>query len=103
MDKYVNVNKIKAKVISGEPVLFSEATQHEIFFLLELEPSEDVEPVTHAHWIPQYPNKRTGKAYSHTCSRCGRTVYNNWQVSAQELGYAFCPHCGARMDEETEK
>ena len=26
----------------------------------------------HAHWIPEYPNKRTGKAYSHTCSKCGK-------------------------------
>lgn len=58
MDKYVSVNKIKAKVISGEPVLFSEATQHEIFFLLELEPSEDVEPVTHAHWKEECSSSR---------------------------------------------
>lgn len=60
----------------------------------------DVAPVVHAHWIPECPNKRTGKAYRHTCSRCGRTVYDERQVSIDELGYTFCPNCGAKMDEE---
>ena len=65
-------------------------------------PTLEVTPVVHAHWIPECPNKRTGKAYSHTCSRCGRTVYDERQVSIDELGYTFCPHCGARMDEDNE-
>lgn len=51
-----------------------------------------------AHWIPEYPNKRTGKAYSHTCSKCGKTVYDSRQVSIDEMGYYFCPCCGARME-----
>lgn len=55
-----------------------------------------------AYWIPECPNKRTGKAYSHTCSECGRTVYDERQVSIDELGYRFCPHCGAKMDEVEE-
>lgn len=62
----------------------------------------DTAPVVHAHWMPEHPNKRTGKSYSHKCSGCGRTVYNNRQVSIKELGYVFCPHCGAKMDEEDE-
>lgn len=90
MDKYVSANKLKAKIISGEPVLFSEATQHEIFFLLESEPSEDVEPVRHAHWIRTYL-AQTG---SYECSNCGR-------FSMGDTNY--CGGCGARMDEETEK
>lgn len=94
MDKYVSVNKIKAKVISGEPVLFSEATQHEIFFLLELEPSEDVEPVTHAHWVPcedEYEDE-------YKCSACGGTQF--FAMTPQNEGWEYCPECGAKMDEE---
>lgn len=68
--------------------------------VIEKEPGEDVKPVVHAHWIPECPNKRNKKAYRHTCSECGRTVYNARQVSIDEMGYAFCPHCGAKMDEE---
>ena len=63
-------------------------------------PTLDVKPVVHAHWIPECPNKRNKKAYRHTCSECGRTVYDARQVSIDEMGYAFCPHCGAKMDEE---
>lgn len=58
----------------------------------------DTNPTVHAHWIPQYPNKRTGKAYSYECSKCKRTVYSSWQVSVDEMRYDFCPHCGAIMD-----
>lgn len=69
--------------------------------MIDHEETVDTVQVVHAHWIPQRPNKRTGKACSHTCSRCGRTVYFNRQISIDKMGYSFCPHCGARMDEET--
>ena len=59
----------------------------------------DCVPVVHAHWISECPNKRTGKAYRHTCSECGKTVYDERQVSVDEMEYYFCPHCGAKMDE----
>ena len=68
--------------------------------LIDAQPTIDAVPVAHAHWIPEYPNKRTGKAYWHKCSECGRSVFDNRQVSIDEMGYAFCPHCGAKMDEE---
>ena len=89
MDKYISASKLKAKVISGEPVLFNEPTQHEIFFLLESEPSEDVESVAHAHWIT------TGDTLK-KCSNCG---YDFMPTSLQH----YCPCCGAKMDEEKVK
>lgn len=67
---------------------------------IESTPTVDADPVVHAHWIPEFPNKRTGKAYWHVCSECGKSVYNNRQVSIDEMRYYFCPHCGAKMDEE---
>ena len=69
---------------------------------IETEPGKDVNPVVHAHWIPEYPNKRTGKAYWHKCSECGRSVFDNRQVSIDEMGYNFCPYCGAKMIEPQE-
>ena len=62
---------------------------------------KDVNQV-HAHWIPECPNKRTGKAFTHTCSECGITVYDERQVTIDELEYTFCPNCGAKMDEVEE-
>ena len=59
----------------------------------------DVKPVVHAHWEPAHPNQRTGKADMFVCSKCKRPVFTSWQKSVNELGYAFCPHCGAIIDE----
>lgn len=90
MDKYVSASKLKAKVISGEPVLFDEPTQHEIFFLLESEPSEDVEPVVHAHWI-----KGAFGDVNVTCSNCDFHLCIPDSVIPK---LAYCPRCGAAMD-----
>lgn len=96
MDKYVSANKLKAKVISGEPVLFDEPTQHEIFFLLELEQSEDVKPVVHAHWIELRANN--GNVH-YRCSSCGKEV----SYSYAKKRWKYCIGCGAKMDEEAEE
>lgn len=91
MDKYISTNKLKAKIISGEPVLFSEATHHEIFFLLELETSEDVATVVHAHWIESRTNNGNVR---YKCSRCGKEV----SYPYAKKRWKYCIECGARMD-----
>lgn len=106
INKIMESKYIRADVfwnrIAGS-AFFHTAEKAKIQFAIENEPGEDVTPVVHAHWIPEYPNKRTGKAYWHKCSECGRSVFDNRQVSIDEMGYAFCPHCGAKMDEEEGK
>ena len=67
--------------------------------VIENEPGEDVMPVVHAHWVPQRPNNRTGKAYAFVCSNCKKFAIRSRQASIDELGYVFCPYCGAKMDE----
>ena len=62
-------------------------------------PKEDVKPVVHAHWVPQRPNNRTGKAYTFVCSNCKKFAIRSRQASIDELGYVFCPNCGAKMEE----
>ena len=57
-------------------------------------------PVAHAHWFTLDSNQRTGKAYEFVCSNCERAIFTNRQKSINELGYVFCPHCGAKMDGE---
>jgi len=66
---------------------------------IETEPEEDVKPVVHAHWVPQRPNNRTGKAYTFVCSNCKKFAIRFRQASIDELGYVFCPNCGAKMEE----
>lgn len=62
----------------------------------------DSMPVVHAHWFTLDPTPRTGRAYKFVCSNCGRVVFTRWQESIDELGYAFCPHCGSKMDDEVQ-
>ena len=58
-----------------------------------------MKPVVHAHWVPQHPNNRTGKAYTFVCSNCKKFAIRSRQASIDELGYVFCPNCGAKMNE----
>lgn len=60
----------------------------------------DANPTVHAHWVPQHPNNRTGKAHTFVCSNCKKFAIRSRQASIDELGYVFCPHCAAKMDEE---
>ena len=96
--KYIRADLLMNKIAGS--AFFSAAEKAKIQTVIEREPGEDVNPVVHAHWIPEYPNKRTGKAYWHKCSECGRSVFDNRQVSIDEMGYVFCPYCGAEMDGE---
>lgn len=72
---------------------------------LEQEPTVEAEPVRHGHWFfVEYD--------FYSCSVCGESYYNGCQ-SAKEarerLGkeghdlYKYCPHCGAKMDEEVDR
>lgn len=48
-----------------------------------------LKPVTHAHWIDN------GEFCCYNCSNCRDAIsYSDF------IDYAYCPHCGAKMDEE---
>lgn len=66
--------------------------------LIDAQPTIDAVPVVHAHWVPQRPNNRTGKAYIFVCSNCKKFAIKLMSSSIDEMGYVFCPYCGAKMD-----
>ena len=84
----------------AESAFFSAVEKAKIRVAIEEEPGENVKPVVHAHWFTLDPNQHTGKAYKFACSNCERVVFTSRQKSINELGYVFCPHCGAKMDGE---
>lgn len=56
----------------------------------------DAEPVKHAHWVPcedEYDDE-------YKCSACGRIQF--FAMTPQMEGWEYCPHCGAKMDNEME-
>ena len=63
--------------------------------LMEI-PSVGVAPVRHGRWVNERSRIKMYYAeYCYDCSECGQpTGYGRYPISS------FCPHCGARMDEE---
>ena len=98
--KYIRADLLWNKI--AESAFFSAAERGKILVTIEKEPGEDVKPVVHAHWVTVQPNQRTGKADMFVCSKCKRLVFTSWQKSINELGYTFCPNCGADMRGEGE-
>ena len=63
--------------------------------LLRNFPTIDAVPVAHGKWI--YEGAR-GRFPACRCSVCGNVENADWTMISGEVNY--CPHCGARMDNE---
>ena len=61
---------------------------------VDREPTADVEPIRHAHWIEQ----GRGYNWSFVCSQCGHVDGFPFNERMK-----YCPNCGAYMDEEEKK
>ena len=72
--------------------------------MLKKAPTVDAEPVRHGKWIEgKAKNIKTGEVrLVRKCSECesGYFIYD-FLNSVDEIP-SYCPHCGAKMDEETE-
>ena len=55
------------------------------------EPTADVAPVVHGHFVHDGPRFSGGVDWWH-CSSCGRLA------SGVETRFCYCPFCGAKMD-----
>lgn len=54
-------------------------------------------PIVHAHWVAcedEYEDE-------YKCSACGGIQF--FAMTPQDEGWEYCPHCGAKMDEEEGK
>lgn len=61
-----------------------------VIYDLEQEPTVDAEPVKHGHWIGDF------------CSECGKDALcdcDKYEIYGT-IHSDYCPHCGAKMDEE---
>ena len=59
---------------------------------IDSQPDADVEQVRHAHWV-LFNGELTGRI-QYKCSICD----SKWEIDWMH----YCPHCGAKMDENVE-
>lgn len=77
-------------VIDGKPWPYREALLC-AKMMLDVIPTVDAEPVRHGKWMFHNDDYRPWV----TCSECGHFRFNTNKTT-------FCPHCGAKMDGESE-
>ena len=61
-------------------------------------PATDVAPIIHAHWVGlEYDGYADGHPVYDVfeCSNC-----NEWHCGEEDTLTDYCPHCGAKMDED---
>lgn len=64
---------------------------------IDVQPTLEVVPVVHAHWA----HPALGNVWWPYCSNCNRSA--EWLESCTYFEPDYCPHCGARMDEEDKR
>ena len=91
MSRYIDADLLQAQIERG-----AEMTEKGIRLLdLSQQPTADVEPVVHAHWIDNC-DEWTGDS-RYTCSKCG-TDWTFIDGTPADNDCLYCLHCGARMD-----
>ena len=107
MDKLISADGFKEILIAKSDLLRTGCpdNQYGIFLrkvsqMIDLMPAAEDNHVIHAHWKNQTIIYSGSRGYSVSpifkdvfcCSYCGRFFC--------ESGFSYCPHCGAKMDEE---
>lgn len=95
MTRYIDADKFHEWVYPN----WSYCAQNDDDFhnAIDKQPTADVVPVIHAHWI----ESKTFEEHRIMlmCSHC-TSVYDI--DKPKKIMYRYCPHCGAKMDEEVE-
>lgn len=92
MSRYIDADAFMQHIIDDNDGYLLWLSVMDIKNYVDGAPTIDVEPVVHAHWIKSNYDKLDGTIYK--CSNCNQELFSAWN---------FCPHCGAKMDEATER
>ena len=89
MSRYIDADKIDFNECFVGQSDFARDTREAAQNLIDKQPTADVEPVRHGHWIEKVEEIMTDLFLVYACSECGVESHR------QEK---YCPHCGAKMD-----
>ena len=77
-----------------------------VFRAINRQPAADVSPVVHGRWIRKWDLYDKGFYISrkvwYECSNCGMKTNYKDESFEIEVGYNYCPNCGAKMNGGTE-
>ena len=96
MAEYINKTtayEMLRKMEEEHNLSFSNEAYHKAAIMISTMPTEDVQPVVHARWIPT-PTERVA-----FCSNCEGFVMYNPLFAADK----YCRFCGAKMDKKEVK
>ena len=67
--------------------------------LIDIQPTADVKPIVHAHWIEGQTDNP--KMHNILCSHCFEGYPSKGHSNSQytKKKFQWCPHCGAKMNE----
>lgn len=83
MARLIDANELKRLIQSGDDLIFDAATERELIYMIDYQPTIEAEPVRHGHWLYDLPNA------IFVCSECLKMYRDNPN---------YCPRCGAKMD-----
>ena len=109
MTRYIDAERYKKKLLNWVKDCDQEDTEQvhvgqvieDCAYSIDDEPSADVTPVIHAHWIKE---KKVFGQSAWRCTHCGNSLkVRNDTFNAGRGECNYCPNCGAKMDEKTEE
>lgn len=83
--RLIDANELNRLIQSGDDLIFDAATERELIYMIDHQPTIEAEPVRHGHWM-FLPQKNS---YLWKCSKCKGNF---------DQQFSFCPHCGSKMD-----
>lgn len=96
MSRYIDADKLLYDEITdkhGDTYLVVHAPE------IDNAPTEDVQPVVHAHWKEISRVRHIGKC-NLPISRCSCCNFEFCDIINTNELYNFCPYCGAKMDKK---
>ena len=99
MSRYIDAENLDCISYQGAPDGYEDSFDSGVLYAMNLvdeQPTADVVPVVHGHWIEKTGVLNDATFWWYECSECGDRPLKYYGSNCLSR---FCPNCGASMDE----